>query len=133
LATALNADEVITGIQLPTWPASRRWAFDEFAIRRGDFALAGIGLFFDLDGNTARNLHIAAFGIGDTPVRLIQAEAILEGRGLTEARVKDCCKAAQADIDPKADNHGSAAYRRSLIDHLLAKTLRHAMNNSVED
>ena len=42
LTTALAADEIITEIRLPAWPAGRRWAFEEFARRRGDFALAGI-------------------------------------------------------------------------------------------
>jgi 5-methyltetrahydropteroyltriglutamate--homocysteine methyltransferase len=32
--------------------------------------------------------------------------------------------AAQADIDPKDDIHGSAAYRRALVDHLLGEAIR---------
>lgn len=129
LMTALEPDEIITGIRLPAWPAARRWAFDEFAIRRGDFALGGIGLHFDLDAGTATNVHIAAFGVGDTPVRLSKAESDLEGHAPTEAHIKNCCAAAQADIDPKDDIHGSAAYRRSLIGHLLETALRHSMRH----
>jgi carbon-monoxide dehydrogenase medium subunit len=132
LMTALETSEIITDIRLPAWPTTRRWAFDEFAMRRGDFALGGIGLFFDLTGNAAKSVHIAAFGVADTPVRLTKSEAVLEGRMLSDALIKDCCKSAQADIDPKDDIHGSSAYRRSLIDHLLEKALRHSMNNPNE-
>src|ERR1700745_2376410 len=40
LMTALKSDEIITEIRLPAWPAKRRFGFQEFARRRGDFALA---------------------------------------------------------------------------------------------
>ena len=129
LMTALQPDEIITRIDLPAWPAPRRWAFEEFAVRRGDFALAGIGLFFELDQAIAKNVHIAAFGVADTPVRLTNAEAVLEGRPLSEGIITDCCNSAQASIDPKDDIHGSAAYRRSLINYLLEKALQHSMKN----
>src|SRR5438128_5624583 len=39
LTTVLRPDELITELRLPVWPAARRWAFREFARRRGDFAL----------------------------------------------------------------------------------------------
>src|SRR5262250_1196714 len=48
---ALNADEIIVEIRLPAWPAGRRWGFQEFARRRGDFALAAAALFYDADAS----------------------------------------------------------------------------------
>jgi carbon-monoxide dehydrogenase medium subunit len=132
LMTNLEPDEIVTGVRLPPWPKTRRWAFDEFAMRRGDFALAGIGLFFDPAGAAARNVHIAAFGVADTPVRLPGAQRVLEGRELSKSLIDECCQSAQADIDPKDDLHGSAPYRRSLVGHLLENALRHLMNNPTE-
>src|ERR1700716_4054046 len=41
LTTALAPDEIITEIRFPAWPAGRRFGFEEFALRRGDFALTG--------------------------------------------------------------------------------------------
>src|SRR5215468_1871696 len=69
LTTALAADEIITEIRLPAWPAQRRWGFREFSRRRGDFAMAAAAVFFDVDdAGKARNTHIGAIGIGDRPV-----------------------------------------------------------------
>jgi carbon-monoxide dehydrogenase medium subunit len=127
LTTVLATGEIITGIRFSHWPPDRRWAFDEFSRRQGDFALAGVALFFDPQNDIASNVHIAAFGVGDTPVRLTGAEAALNGRALTDDAIKDCCKSAQADIDPKDDIHGSSAYRRALVNHLHAEALRHAI------
>ena len=49
LQTALGEDEILVGLRLPAWPSGRRWAFEEFARRRGDFALAGALLHYDLE------------------------------------------------------------------------------------
>src|SRR5712671_2746818 len=37
LSTALAEDELIVEVRLPPWPTGRRWAFEEFAQRQGDF------------------------------------------------------------------------------------------------
>jgi len=65
LTTALTADEIITEVHLPAWPARRRWGFQEFARRRGDFAMAGVALYYDEAGGKAGNAHIGVFGVGD--------------------------------------------------------------------
>src|SRR5712691_4786324 len=49
LTTALAPDEIIVEVRLPKWPARRRWGFQEFARRRGDFAMAAAAVFYDLD------------------------------------------------------------------------------------
>src|SRR3981189_291951 len=58
-----------------------RWACRAFARRKGDFAMAGIALFYDLDeGRCAANVHIGAIGVADRPVRLASAETVLNGK-----------------------------------------------------
>ena len=75
LTTALKPDEILTEVQLPAWPAARRFGFQEFARRRGDFAMAGVALFYDPDGGKAANAHVGVIGVGDRQRRLG------EGRG----------------------------------------------------
>src|SRR6478736_1177296 len=59
LTTALEPDELITQIRLPVWPSARRWGFQEFARRRGDFAMAAAAVFYDQDASgKAANVHI---------------------------------------------------------------------------
>src|SRR6185437_363237 len=80
LTTALAIDELITEVHLPAWPAQRRWGFQEFARRRGDFAMAGVALYYDETGGKAANAHIGVFGVGDHAHRLAKAEAALNGK-----------------------------------------------------
>jgi carbon-monoxide dehydrogenase medium subunit len=124
LQTSLEPDEILTSVLLPAWPLARRWAFKEFARRKGDFAMAGVALFYDLDAQQrAENVHIGAIGIADYPVRLPAAEAALNGQVIDEASIAAAAAAARDEIDPPSDIHAPAAYRRSLIATLLARGL----------
>jgi aerobic carbon-monoxide dehydrogenase medium subunit len=125
LVTSLKPDDVLTEIRLPPWPADRRWAFLEFARRRGDFAMAGVALFYDVDGRgRMENVHIGAFGVGDGPVRLNTAEAALDGHELTEDVISIASAAARESVSPPSDIHAPSEYRRALLGTLLERALR---------
>jgi aerobic carbon-monoxide dehydrogenase medium subunit len=124
LTTSLEADEILTEVLLPLWPQRRRWAFLEFSQRRGDFALAGVALFYDQQNGATANAHIGAIGVGDAPVRLHAAEAVLNGRALDDAAIEDAASAARESVDPPSDIHAPADYRRALLGTLLTRALR---------
>src|SRR5262249_59913166 len=88
LTTALEPDEIVVELRLPPWPARRRWGFQEFARRRGDFALAGAAAFFDQDASgKATNAHVGVIGVGDVPQRLSDVEAVLNGHVVDEETI----------------------------------------------
>lgn len=123
LTTALEPDEIITEIHLPAWPAARRWGFQEFARRRGDFAMSGVALYYDLDGGKAANAHIGVIGVGDRQQRLPKAEAALNGNAVNDALAVKVGEAASSNVEPQDDIHASAAYRRSLTGTLTERAL----------
>jgi carbon-monoxide dehydrogenase medium subunit len=127
LTTALGPDELVTELRLPPWPANRRWGFEELARRRGDFALAGVALYYDVDGaGRAVDAHIGVIGAGDRPHRLPRAEAALDGRVVDAAAIAAAAEAAGASVDPPEDIHASAAYRRALVATLVERALARA-------
>jgi len=127
LTTTLEPDEIITEIHFPAWPKARRWGFQEFARRRGDFAMAGVAAYYDPDDNgRASNAHIGVIGVGDRPKRLAQAEAALNGKAVDETSITAAAKAASAEVEAQDDIHASAAYRRSLTGTLLERALTSA-------
>ena len=129
LMTSLESDEIITSVLLPAWPAGRRWGFQEFSRRRGDFALAGVAVFYDVDASgKAQNAHVGAISVGDTPLRLSRAEASLNGRVVDDAAIADAAAAASAEVDPAGDIHASARYRKALVGTLLSRALAAAAN-----
>jgi carbon-monoxide dehydrogenase medium subunit len=126
LMTALKPDEIITEIRLPAWPEKRRFGFQEFARRRGDFALAAALLFYDDDSGNARNAHVGAIGVADTPVRLPAVERVLNGSAIDEATITKAEAAASASVDPNDDIHASGAYRKALVGVMVERALRAA-------
>jgi aerobic carbon-monoxide dehydrogenase medium subunit len=126
LMTALKSDEVITEIRLPPWPAKRRFGFQEFARRRGDFALAAAMLFYDEDGGKAKNAHVGAIGVGDTPLRLTAVEQALNGNAIDDAVIAKAEAAASAAVDPHDDIHAGGAYRKALIGVMVERALKSA-------
>ena len=127
LTTALTPDEIIVEIRLPAWPAGRRWGFQEFARRRGDFAMAAAAVFYDQDARgKARNAHVGVIGVGDRPLRLTAVEDVLNGQSIDGATIAKADAATSAAVDPQDDIHASAAYRRSLVGTMVERALKNA-------
>jgi carbon-monoxide dehydrogenase medium subunit len=124
LMTALEPDEIITEIRLPAWPAGRRCGFEEFALRRGDFAIAAAAVFYDQDAaGRATNAHVGVIGVGDRPMRLAPVEALLDGARIDDTVIARAAEAASAAVEPQEDIHASAAYRRSLVGTMVERAL----------
>jgi aerobic carbon-monoxide dehydrogenase medium subunit len=127
LSTSLEPDEILTNVRLPPWKHARRWAFEEFARRRGDFALAGVAAFYDVDAQgLTRNTHIGVIGIADRPVRLAAVEAVLNGRRVDAGLILRAAAAARDAVDSADDIHAEAAYRRDLVGVLTERALARA-------
>ncbi|HEX3410763.1 MAG TPA: xanthine dehydrogenase family protein subunit M [Stellaceae bacterium] len=127
LETALRPAELITELRLPPWPEGRCWAFLEFARRHGDFALAGVALFYDEDADgRARNAHIGVIGACSRPHRLAAVEEMLNGRVIDEGAIALAAKAAAAAVNPPHDLHADSDYRRALFATLVERALRAA-------
>jgi aerobic carbon-monoxide dehydrogenase medium subunit len=125
----LEADELLTGISFPDWPAGHIALFREVARRPGDFALVGlVGALSVEDGRVAR-AGIAWFGMGPTPVRAKAAEQRLMGQSLGSINPQAVAEDAIAGTAPFDDHHASAEYRRTVGRRMFARTLREALEN----
>jgi CO/xanthine dehydrogenase FAD-binding subunit len=125
--TALEADELLVELRLPAWPARTGSAFDELARRHGDFALVGAGAVISLaDDGTVSEARLAFTGVASTPVRAAAAEAALVGAAPTADAIAAAVDAARNELDPAADLHATAAYRRHVAGVLAARVMRDA-------
>src|SRR5689334_531031 len=124
LTTALAPDEIITEIRFPAWPTGRRFGFQEFALRRGDFAVAAPAVFYDVDASgRAADAHVGVIGVGDRPMRLAAVEAVLNGARVDGDLIARAAAATSAAVEPQDDIHASAAYRRSLVGTMVERAL----------
>ncbi|PYN10075.1 MAG: molybdopterin dehydrogenase [Candidatus Rokuibacteriota bacterium] len=125
LTTTLAPDEILTEVRLPVMPEGAGWAFEELARRHGDFAIVGVAAAVWRSGGrvTAR---LATAGAGGTPRRLRAAEEIVERDGLGAAAIEAAGRRASELVEPDADIHASADYRRHLAGVLTERALKRA-------
>jgi aerobic carbon-monoxide dehydrogenase medium subunit len=128
LETALHSDEIIIEVRFPSWPRGRRWAFQEFSRRKGDFAMAGVAAFYDEDTQgKVKDARVGVIGAADTPVRLAEVEELLNGNILDGDLIARAQALASETVNPNADIHAAADYRKSLVGTLTARVLRDTM------
>jgi carbon-monoxide dehydrogenase medium subunit len=126
--TALAADELLTQVRFPAWPARRAHAFLEVARRHGDFAICGIALTADREAQGhIGDCRIVAIGVEDRPVRLAAAERMLAGSKGDPAAIEAAAKAASAGLQARQDLHASAEYRLELVEVLTRRALLRAL------
>jgi carbon-monoxide dehydrogenase medium subunit len=125
MTTSLEPDEILVELRFPGWPPNRRFAFQEMSLRQGDFAIAGVAIFYDvgLDGK-AFNAHVGVIGIGDKQHRLPLTECAINGSTVDEATIYRAAAIAAEETSPQDDIHASAAYRTSLIEVLVERALK---------
>jgi carbon-monoxide dehydrogenase medium subunit len=112
--TSLGSNEVLTAIRVPAARPDSRFGFAELARRHGDYALVGLAAAARAEGAALRDVRLAFFGVGATPVRAQAAEAALE-------RGEDAVAALAQDLQPADDVQASAAAKKHLAGVLLRR------------
>ena len=130
LTTSLAPEEILVEVRLPAMPAGAGYAFEELARRHGDFALVGIAAVIARDGERCTLARLATSGTGPVPIRLREAEQILERDGLGDAAIEAAGRRASELVEPDADIHASADYRRHLTGVLTTRAIKRALTKA---
>ncbi|MGA8059119.1 MAG: hypothetical protein WB999_12810, partial [Candidatus Binataceae bacterium] len=130
MTTAVQPGEMLVEVRIAAQAANSGSAFEEFSRRHGDFAIVGIAAMVAVDGDRCRSARLAACGAGPTAMRLRAAEEILEQGGVGERNIDDAAARAAELVDPGADLHASAEYRRHLTRVLTRRALKRAVERS---
>jgi len=132
MVTALPPAGFLIAARFPVWPEPRIGVgFHEINARQSDFAFvsAAAQIAVDAAGRCTR----AAVGIGAAtavPLRLDGVGRALEGRAFDEKATRHLLSAALADIEPMADLHASANYRRRVAATLCARAIADAYRSA---
>ena len=116
--TALEADEILTKVTFPNAAPGTGVSVQEMARRHGDFAMVAAAASVAPGGD----VRIALINVSDRPVRAVEAEAAMR----QGAPIDEVAALAARDLDPTADLHASAAYRRSVAQVLVRRALTEA-------
>jgi aerobic carbon-monoxide dehydrogenase medium subunit len=127
LTTSMQAEELLTALRMPAASDRMRVGITELARRHGDFALAGTVVRLDIspDGSID-DARVVAFGGLPRATRLRDAEEVLRGAQPGEEVFTEAGARAGAHVDPVADIHATAEYRKHLVGVLTVRALRSA-------
>ena len=125
--TTAEPGEMITELHFPR-PAPHA-ALTEFSPRQGDFAVVAAAVSVDLwesgqAAATCRSVRVVLGGVG--PLPFVVDTAGLAGQPVTAGTWRAAGELAAAQIDPPADGHGSAAYRKKLAATMVERALAEA-------
>lgn len=125
--TALEADEVITGVRLPLLGPDHRVGFAEFSRRAGDFAIVMAMTAFRVCDGVIDDPRIALGGVADRPVRVDVAEEILRGATPGSAAFEEAAEAASTSVNPHGDVQGPPEFRRDLVRAMTRRALEQSL------
>ena len=126
-ATALDAGELLTAVEVPAPAPGSGFAFMEAARRHGDYALVGVAAAVRVADGRCEDARVALLSVGDGPVLSDTVRSVLVGEAPTEEAIRDAAEgASRRDIDPPGDIHASEAYRRHLTSVLTRRALTEA-------
>jgi aerobic carbon-monoxide dehydrogenase medium subunit len=128
MLTAAAEDECLTGIDWPVWQGvGVTTAFEETAMRHGDFAMASAACQLQLDADgTCRRAALGMGGVDGVPRSFPGLAAQLVGRRIDAGLARDVANAAAQQTEPGSDLHADAGYRRHLAAVLMARVLQRA-------
>ena len=122
-ATALNPQEVLTQIEIPVPGPEYRSAFVELALRRGDYAIAGLAAVARNTRGALSDLRLAFLGVGAAPALARGAMAAMEGKRASPDAIAAATQALAKDLDPGPDLYSSAATKMQLARVLTGRAL----------
>ena len=114
LETACREDEMVVATRWPAAAPGARYAFDEVALRHGDFAIASCAVLLDED-----RMAVGFGGVADTPV-------VREWPRLSGSALADALAGLGREVEIVDDGEGGAGYRRGLIRALGVRTVARA-------
>ena len=120
--TALGQGDVLTAIRVPAATSASRTGFAELARRHGDYAMVGLAASAQADGKGLKDVRLAFFGVGATPVRARKAEA-----AVASGKIDDAVAALAGELDPQDDVQSTGAVKKHLAGVLLRRVAAQLM------
>jgi len=126
MTTALEPDELLTGVTLQLPHKSSGYGFEEFARRHGDFAIVACSALLTLNAQgEIASAAIAVSGLAPSPVRPHDIERALAGHKPDDPAFKAAAAAAEK-LEAASDAYVTAAYRQHLARVLTFRALHAA-------
>jgi carbon-monoxide dehydrogenase medium subunit len=134
--TVLVEGELLREIRVPALPERTATVFFKAGRRQAmeiSMVAAAVRLTLAPDGNVCRTARIALGAVAPAPLRVWDAESLLEGQRLTPDLIREAAQIAVQASAPIADVRASAEYRRHLAGVIVRQALEQCLSQLTEN
>ncbi len=127
LETTLAPDELVEAVRFGRFAPGTRTAFLESARRHGDYALAGVAVAVEVAEGVIRSARASFVSVTPVPTVLDLSPALTgwdAGSPVGGSVADAVAELVRRHVEPEADIHASADYRRMLAAELTVRALR---------
>jgi CO/xanthine dehydrogenase FAD-binding subunit len=124
--SVLGAKGLLTEIDVPYPPAGSKGVYLKHAVRGAmDIAMVGVAVLMTPDAGKSniQDVRIGLGAVAPTPVRAPKTEALLRGKPLSAALLKEAGALAATEASPIDDQRSSAENRRWIVEALTRRGL----------
>jgi carbon-monoxide dehydrogenase medium subunit len=120
--TVVGDAEIVTEIRVPIRPGVGS-AYFTVERRAGDWAVASVGAFVQLEGAVVADVGIGLTAIGAEHFTCVAAEDGLRGQAATAENIAAAAQLCHDGCEPHADQRGPVDYKRHLARELTVRAL----------
>jgi len=124
--STVGSKGLLTEIDVPYPAAGSKSVYLKHAVRGAmDIAMVGVAVLITPDAakNSLQDVRIGLGAVAPTPLRAAKTEALLRGKPLTAALLKEAAAMAASESSPISDQRSSAEYRRWIVEALTRRGL----------
>ena len=120
--TAVGDGEMLTEVRFPIRAGSGS-AYEKVERRIGDWAVAAVGAFVQLEGDTIVDCGVGLSAVRAEHYTVPEAEEALRGRPATRETFEVAAQLCHDRCDPTSDQRGPSDYKRHLARELTLRAL----------
>lgn len=120
--TVLNGG-IITEVVLPAVSAGTYASFIKLGRTSSDIAIVNCAVLLVMKGKTCWKARIVPGGVNSVPIRIKEAEKILEGQILDDALISQAAGITSQSVKPISDMRASAEYRKEMAGVIVKRCL----------
>lgn len=126
----LAKNEIIAEISVPVYGKGNGVAFTKFAKTANDYALITVAVRLFVKAGKIEQARIAVNGATVAPVRLLEAEKLLQGAKAGKAVIEKAAAKAAKEADIRKDYRAGIDYRREVLEVLVRRCLEDALKQA---
>jgi NADPH-dependent glutamate synthase beta subunit-like oxidoreductase len=120
LRHGLEADEMLTAIEVPPPPAGVKQTFLKFRLRESvDFPIVSLAALIKVDGGVCSDARIVLGAVAPKPLRATKAEETIRGKTIDAATAAAAAEAAASGAMPLGMNAYKVEITKSLVKRVL--------------